>query len=49
MVEYSDTEKIASLISASSDIMLVGHTNPDGDSVGSLTPRQNQSTRPPSC
>ncbi len=36
MAEYSDTEKIASLISASSDIMLVGHTNPDGDSVGSL-------------
>ncbi len=36
MAEYSDTEKIASLISASSDIMLVGHINPDGDSVGSL-------------
>ncbi|MDE6483193.1 MAG: DHH family phosphoesterase [Rikenellaceae bacterium] len=36
MAEYYDTEKIAALISASSEIMLVGHTNPDGDSVGSL-------------
>jgi len=36
MAEYYDTGKIASLISASSEVMLVGHANPDGDSVGSL-------------
>ena len=32
----SDTEKIKSLIASSGNIVLVGHVNPDGDSIGSL-------------
>lgn len=34
--KYADGDKIASLIAASNDILLAGHTNPDGDSIGSL-------------
>lgn len=35
-INYSDADKIAELIDAASQIMLVGHVNPDGDAVGSL-------------